>query len=514
MSLLERLVLHARTTSRFAVYKGRGRDVWDERGRVAHESLFDVVDGSYRCPATQQGYSPFTTWTRGQAWVLLGFAEQLEFLETVADGRARAPRGPGRGRGLHDGGGAGDRRALRADDAHGRHPVLGHRGPRPRPDARPPRPAGRPVERPRAGGRLGGADRRPGPAAPRAAPRAARGGGGRTAPLPGRASPSPARSSARPTSARTRPTRACCSTPSTTGRTAGTTSRPGARCPAASRASGATTTCASWRSTSSASPTARRTTPSSPPWRRREAGRPRHGRHARHRARNRAGPRGGRVRPRPLRRAGGGARSSPVLAELGGAGAAARYFRADIGERRRPRAARLRGARAASAGCTSSSTTPGSRRGSAWTCSRRGRTASSACCGSTSRARTSSPRASPGGCSSRSDADDGWSGCVVNVTSISATVASTNRGEYCVSKAGLAMASQLWAVRLAEVGIPVYEVRPGHHPHRHDGRGGREVRPPHRRGRSSPRAAGARPRTWAAWWPPSPAATRPTRRGR
>jgi len=58
-------------------------------------------------------------------------------------------------------------------------------------------------------------------------------------------------------------------------------------------------------------------------------------------------------------------------------------------------------------------------------------------------------------------AADGWSGCVVNVTSVSATVVSTNRGEYCVSKAGLAMASRLWAVRLAGEGIPVYEVRPG-----------------------------------------------------
>jgi 3-oxoacyl-[acyl-carrier protein] reductase len=57
--------------------------------------------------------------------------------------------------------------------------------------------------------------------------------------------------------------------------------------------------------------------------------------------------------------------------------------------------------------------------------------------------------------------DEAWAGCIVNVTSVSATVASTNRGEYCVSKAGLAMASQLWAVRLAGAGIPVYEVRPG-----------------------------------------------------
>jgi 3-oxoacyl-[acyl-carrier protein] reductase len=58
-------------------------------------------------------------------------------------------------------------------------------------------------------------------------------------------------------------------------------------------------------------------------------------------------------------------------------------------------------------------------------------------------------------------ADEAWSGGVVNVTSVSATVASPDRGEYCVSKAGLAMASRLWAVRLAEAGIPVYEVRPG-----------------------------------------------------
>ncbi len=50
---------------------------------------------------------------------------------------------------------------------------------------------------------------------------------------------------------------------------------------------------------------------------------------------------------------------------------------------------------------------------------------------------------------------------IVFVTSISADTASTQRGEYCVSKAGLAMAVKLWASRLAEAGIQVYELRPG-----------------------------------------------------
>lgn len=54
-----------------------------------------------------------------------------------------------------------------------------------------------------------------------------------------------------------------------------------------------------------------------------------------------------------------------------------------------------------------------------------------------------------------------FSGCIVNVSSISATVASVNRGEYCIAKAGLSMATQLWATRLGEFNIPVYEVRPG-----------------------------------------------------
>jgi NAD(P)-dependent dehydrogenase (short-subunit alcohol dehydrogenase family) len=58
-------------------------------------------------------------------------------------------------------------------------------------------------------------------------------------------------------------------------------------------------------------------------------------------------------------------------------------------------------------------------------------------------------------------ADPTFHGCIINVNSISATVVSTNRGEYCVSKAGLAMVTQLFAARLGEYDLPVYEVRPG-----------------------------------------------------
>ena len=61
----------------------------------------------------------------------------------------------------------------------------------------------------------------------------------------------------------------------------------------------------------------------------------------------------------------------------------------------------------------------------------------------------------------KKESGDAYSACIVNITSISAAVASVNRGEYCISKAGLAMATMLWAVRLAEYGIPVYDIRPG-----------------------------------------------------
>jgi unsaturated chondroitin disaccharide hydrolase len=96
ISLLERLVHHAEVTAEFSVYYGEGRDGYDVRGRVAHESLFNVNDGVYRCPSTQQGYSPFTTWTRGLAWAMCGFAEELEYLETVPDQELAALGGRGK----------------------------------------------------------------------------------------------------------------------------------------------------------------------------------------------------------------------------------------------------------------------------------------------------------------------------------------------------------------------------------------------------------------------------------
>jgi hypothetical protein len=88
ISLLDRLIQHARATAQYAVYYGEGRDAYDVRGRVAHESIFNTNDGQYRCPNSQQGYSPFSTWTRGLAWAMCGFAEQLEFLDTLPDQHA------------------------------------------------------------------------------------------------------------------------------------------------------------------------------------------------------------------------------------------------------------------------------------------------------------------------------------------------------------------------------------------------------------------------------------------
>lgn len=85
VNLLHRLVQHGISTARYSIYYGEGRDSYDEWGRTAHESVFNTNDGNFRCPNAQQGFSGFTTWTRGLAWAMAGFPEELEFLETQSD---------------------------------------------------------------------------------------------------------------------------------------------------------------------------------------------------------------------------------------------------------------------------------------------------------------------------------------------------------------------------------------------------------------------------------------------
>jgi unsaturated chondroitin disaccharide hydrolase len=85
ISLLERALQHIKATADFSIFYGDGRDIYDVNGRTAHESIFNVKDGSFRCSGTQQGYSGFSTWTRGLAWAMCGFAEQLEWLEQAAE---------------------------------------------------------------------------------------------------------------------------------------------------------------------------------------------------------------------------------------------------------------------------------------------------------------------------------------------------------------------------------------------------------------------------------------------
>ncbi len=85
INLLERALMHLQATAAYSVFYGEGRDIYDVWGRTAHESVFNVKDGNFRCPNSQQGYTGFTTWTRGLAWAMCGFSEQLEWLDTVTE---------------------------------------------------------------------------------------------------------------------------------------------------------------------------------------------------------------------------------------------------------------------------------------------------------------------------------------------------------------------------------------------------------------------------------------------
>jgi hypothetical protein len=122
--LLKRSVLHALCTNQYIIFHGppsssadgptssadgpsssadgpssspdgqqQGGHTYDVRGRTAHEGLFNRNDGVFRARSTQQGYSPFSTWTRGLSWAMLGYAEQLEFLATIDDARFEASVG-------------------------------------------------------------------------------------------------------------------------------------------------------------------------------------------------------------------------------------------------------------------------------------------------------------------------------------------------------------------------------------------------------------------------------------
>ncbi len=83
ISLLDRAFQHIRATADYSVFYGHGRDGYDTWGRTAHECIFNTRDGNYRCPNSQQGFSGYTTWTRGLAWAMCGFAEQLELLKAL-----------------------------------------------------------------------------------------------------------------------------------------------------------------------------------------------------------------------------------------------------------------------------------------------------------------------------------------------------------------------------------------------------------------------------------------------
>jgi unsaturated chondroitin disaccharide hydrolase len=81
ISLLQRAIQHMKATADYSVFYGEGRDTYDIWGRTAHESIFNTNDENFRCPNSQQGYTGFTTWTRGLAWAMCGFAEELEWFD-------------------------------------------------------------------------------------------------------------------------------------------------------------------------------------------------------------------------------------------------------------------------------------------------------------------------------------------------------------------------------------------------------------------------------------------------
>jgi unsaturated chondroitin disaccharide hydrolase len=99
VSLLGRALHHGLNTARYSIYYGDGRDAYDVRGRTTHEALFNTANGAFRCPNSQQGYSPFSTWTRGLAWAICspGRSAALQsswnFCASLTPKRSKAPQG-------------------------------------------------------------------------------------------------------------------------------------------------------------------------------------------------------------------------------------------------------------------------------------------------------------------------------------------------------------------------------------------------------------------------------------
>lgn len=93
INLLGRMIQHALSTDTYIVFHGESEHTYDIRGRTAHEGIFNRNDGQFRCRSTQQGYSPFSTWTRGLSWAMCGYPEELEFLQTRDDADIEAASG-------------------------------------------------------------------------------------------------------------------------------------------------------------------------------------------------------------------------------------------------------------------------------------------------------------------------------------------------------------------------------------------------------------------------------------
>ncbi|SMD41561.1 Glycosyl Hydrolase Family 88 [Aquiflexum balticum DSM 16537] len=85
INLLQRAIQHLLATVKYSIYYGEGRDEYDIPGRTAHEIIFNTNDGNYRCPNSQQGYTGFSTWTRGLAWAICGLGETLEILDKLPE---------------------------------------------------------------------------------------------------------------------------------------------------------------------------------------------------------------------------------------------------------------------------------------------------------------------------------------------------------------------------------------------------------------------------------------------